>query len=1142
MKIKDIMNPKRDRSRSSTRQRDSPLADKEDVPKNAKDGQSGAASTGEVASQAQVQTQAQAKTRAQTDRNRKKPRLQETQAGQLLAWIALLEENNIEPLEFFSERQRMKELRERAPSYNTAAVSWANQADKYWATVRLEVRQFIFRNPKDGNYALVQWLLELLSSTIPELCRDNRLHRCRFLNLTDMLSSGMLLPLPVAAAMGLSKLSHELLAEGSNAIEGGSLLPPIYCAILGSASFLVSASFIAVGEREWNWIEILQRCNSSNSSKGRRAVYSKLLRDGLPKPVHDQRTSNLPVVLIGKNVAIAFIGSLFWKDVGVWLHLMNDGCLGLWGEEPHDLVPLLSKDVIPYWPQCSPSFKAEFLTVVYDSTLQPTLVQMFEHPRSTIRSHIKTIFHEQGLDFCAMTHGLMARWTAPMYNLLLSGVGSEAGDDEHLDVLRRLAFDPRFDPNLHLEDFPMGRSRETGSILHVAVSADHSDTVEFLLQANTDVSIRDECGRTPLMLVETLEMLKLLVKGHSVDTTPLEETGRNIWHLMAYTDELKILTWLWENDKNRMRNLRTLDAHGNTPLALAVSEHVESPSETRAIFFLLSRDLDIHCLRSSKSIAHQLVRCGNIALVARAAELGLDFSELDENDNCVTDLLKRDAPKIFVDLVTKLAFTEHPITPKEPWWEIANLTPLQKLLDDECQACGRLESGGEATRECKRTVLDEKEFSAKLSASLLDEVDEMGQDVWRKFCHLLKDFKIIVEGTECLAVRESFVNVAKSLIASGVLKRFETKVGDCGLACLSHPTEWSTSFNIEPWTEIFELVLDVTETDLKHRFFKSRSGGWLLFMAFQEGVKSLPRQYLASGLPIKLPRFNGPLGDMEHELVKYVLKCSYDDPEILELLVPFLTAGHLRHEAYDLFALHYDDDSHSMYSKEVKEAGFESLLKAGLDTNHMLCPPDAAKIYSTRSPLHNAVLYSELSFVSLLLRYGANPRLHDCSALRAATSQGSIECLKLLLSEVPDRTPWEHQDQGVEILLAAQRNDQFETAEYLLENTKLADCLGMNTLDGSGVFTHAARNGLVDFMKLYSKHNARFSIPDGENGKTAFHAAVEGRQKEMVKFLLDLNLGLEEHTDLNQMTALEYAVKEGEEEMVAFLKDCGVKK
>ncbi|XP_015441786.1 2-5A-dependent ribonuclease isoform X2 [Pteropus alecto] len=278
-------------------------------------------------------------------------------------------------------------------------------------------------------------------------------------------------------------------------------------------------------------------------------------------------------------------------------------------------------------------------------------------------------------------------------------------------------------------------------------------------------------------------------------------------------------------------------------------------------------------------------------------------------------------------------------------------------------------------------------------------------------------------------------------------------------------------------------------------------------------------------------------------------------------------------------------DNHSLI-KAVKEGDIklvQQLLDKGADVNFQ--DEDGGW-----TPLLNAVETSEEDIVDLLLRHGADPCLrknNGATPFIVAGIVGNVKLLKLFLSKGSDINEYDHngftafmeaacygkvealrflyengakvnlgretkEDQrkirkgGATALMDAAKNGHVEVLKILLDemgaDVKACDNMGRNAL------IHAFQNSIKETMeaivRLLLDHGVDVNVR-GEKGKTPLILAVEKRNSDLVKMLLE-----QEHIEVNETdregkTALLLAVELRLKEIVQLLcehgasTDCG---
>lgn len=193
-----------------------------------------------------------------------------------------------------------------------------------------------------------------------------------------------------------------------------------------------------------------------------------------------------------------------------------------------------------------------------------------------------------------------------------------------------------------------------------------------------------------------------------------------------------------------------------------------------------------------------------------------------------------------------------------------------------------------------------------------------------------------------------------------------------------------------------------------------------------------------------------------------------------------------------------------------------NLVDKGVPLNY------SRRIIETDTPLHSAILNSDIELVKLLLEKGANPlaieKSRNRTALHVAAIVESVDIVKLLFDYGAEKSVNVQNVAGLTPLHIACRRKCLEIVKILLD--KGADINSGNDDGCTPLFCAIAQNCLEVFNYLVN-HGCDLSVPEGE--RTALHMASQFGNLEMVNYLLKhININ---HQDKDGWTPLTCSIK-----------------
>lgn len=216
--------------------------------------------------------------------------------------------------------------------------------------------------------------------------------------------------------------------------------------------------------------------------------------------------------------------------------------------------------------------------------------------------------------------------------------------------------------------------------------------------------------------------------------------------------------------------------------------------------------------------------------------------------------------------------------------------------------------------------------------------------------------------------------------------------------------------------------------------------------------------------------------------------------------------------------------------------GQTAMLELLLD--HPSLQPDPFKKFGA-SLLASAVQNKHMDTVQFLIERGAPLNCGKEQVLHVASSQGSLEVVKLLLDRGVDvnmtaTTYTKHRDTA---LMSAAVTNQVEIARLLLDSGARVDAV---TSNGWSALHYAATYGNVSMIKLLADHGADINR-EGARGWRPLTLAITTKDKEPLAAKEILERGADHETNGNpEHLPLSLAVVAGMVEIVSMLLERGV--
>ncbi|KAI9152170.1 Ankyrin-3 [Paramyrothecium foliicola] len=778
--------------------------------------------------------------------------------SKILAWIDMLLslELSREPEEYYQEEINLQTFRARHPDFSTAATQLPRHTETFWPMLKPFI-SFFFKTP--GPYNWVHWVLEYARETWPDTFGPPAFSRNALLDLTEDLCDGSLLPLHFAAALGLPSLCEELVSiakKEKKVIDvEGKYGTPLFCALVGPR-------ILKLAKRPMWWSDLVY---IFDGPKERAATISLFLDAGSDCKQQGFQWQN--------GESASYLGLALWASLATRDETILQRVLRMGAQVDGSMPLLLQNNVFREHGSEAGRYFVTLLTILFDELLL-RVRDITTLEESELLEAIDEIMTDYDLKFSMIgsVKKLERISDQQFYELVHDVLFLE--DTPH--VLRRLALDPRFDPNqAWLEDF-----EPTGTLLHMAVSGDLIHVVEVLLEQGADKSALDEEGRTPLMLAESTEMLAKLINVYGDTTTSTDYNGRNIWHYAAASNDGMLLRWLSENDPYKAANLRarTRTTYSCTPAAeafmyineIAAMPKEPVPPEPTTARLILKECLDETYLQSDKSLAHVAAAWGRGDLIEALVAAGVDFREIDENGRSALHHLNTYASRAVVKRLQELCeglpiATDYGLTPAETMLSNTILcedeTADNRVLSAH-PSCYEPFSGG---------------FEQLLTPEVLAYKDYRGHGLWARFGEIINSFTF--RDREMIWLRDSVAEAIRILATKGALKTYEEETKRAALYAMA---DFPFDKGIPRWSlrnaPLLHHAITNSDAALFTRFCKSEEALQLFLDAVEDKCTDIMYR-LASHLPLHSPRelLEG------RTLLEYVIEEAFEEAHVIVL-------------------------------------------------------------------------------------------------------------------------------------------------------------------------------------------------------------------------------------------------------------------
>jgi ankyrin repeat protein len=468
----------------------------------------------------------------------------------LTEWVDVLnsEPYNRTMLEWASERGLVQARREFDPGYQNAATKWVEFASADWDSIKEGIER-LFAIPATNNF--VQWAVEFARSSWPDVYDFGARSARPVVNLVNDILQGKVTPLHYAAMLGLKDIVVKLLDKPQHAKvvnATGFFGSPLYCALVGPR-------VLRFGCRPSSWGVLIVEMEPADAT-----IINTLIAKGASSDFRfSMPNMDAPIQLLH----VAFVAATMLEDAEIFINIIKDADPL---QEDFTLM-LMSSAIFDEKAEKIPSEMSRLATAAFDQAMfMPGEDLPWEG--NVICIAIWNFMFRTNLYFDADEGFKLPFVKDDEFDFIVRQcvIDERATMDDDTPYFQRLAEDRRFNPNLSAnEDDDI-----EGTIVHLAVSGMHHAVLHYLYLGGADFSALDSQGRTPLMVAEVTETLDILVKDYGVSTTAQSIEGRNIWHLAAATNDVKILKWLCKHDPAKSTNINAVNNIGRSPLAEAL--------------------------------------------------------------------------------------------------------------------------------------------------------------------------------------------------------------------------------------------------------------------------------------------------------------------------------------------------------------------------------------------------------------------------------------------------------------------------------------------------------------------------------------------------------------------------------------------
>ncbi|KIL95438.1 hypothetical protein FAVG1_00175 [Fusarium avenaceum] len=1001
-------------------------------------------------------------------------------------WLTVLNspENEREPAEYSQETALVQSRRITEPVYRVAATRWPEYAEKYWAKLRPQVCS-LFNIQK--SYRFVQWALEYARETYPRTLGSLALSPRLLLELTDALCDGSVSSLHIAAALGLPSLCRDLLSMGADVNQSSLMGTPLYCALMGGKVF-------ATRTEPESWTTLLV---GGDSNVDQAATVLLFLDKGADCTYqYCWKNATEEVSLAG----LAFWTAMISKHEAIFTRIVKGG-----GILDRAFRQLLQKETLVRRGMLHRSRFARLLTYVYDLTLLDIEREGQE-------------YHElQDLVSKAMRHSNVK--FAPMVDEKIETLSDDnfaevtrtAVLDFNVKLVERLTKDPRFDPNLPYD----GRS---GTILHMATEGAQLDIMDILIRAGANVRARDSNGRTPLMVIEEVGPLAKLISDHDAPTYDTDNGGRNIWHLLAATNDVELLEFLWDRDPHKLSNLEAVCQDGHTPLraAFAYVRNLEVlPKGSKAIVpsaakFLLEKCQGNLRAEGNEQLARWAVEWGNFPLLQQIFQI---IPEANVDDESLLKSLNMSGhPKLTSLVLSKSG-------PSRPFPD--GTTAAETVITNVKLSKGSSGFSKPTAHPSCFPAITRAAYLELLTPEVLRSRDSQGRGIWARFCD---DVLQLLSGPSAehpsnLYFLAAFMRMAIScLVRKGAHADYEKETGLWAISRIATQTDSSLKPVWKGWqfpfisavleansSEDEDVRQDCISSDLE-RFLDTSDAAGLLKQAVSSRQPEFVKLLVQSGINV-----HKPWDILSH---KTVFECFLADrPVDVAMIRPLLSNTKPEEIVVSQYFTFREAICTSDESMSVEIIG--QLIDCGMDVNrlpandrHILTAPWLDPPYP--SMLMMAVMHGKHSVARMLIDRGADASLappNSMSPYIMTVKEGYVAVLEAIVDRAPVDFDWlcshdyqEDSDTYNALQLAAVGGHR-DVLTTLLEATPLINKINTTSPRHCSSPAHlAAKSGSLDCVKVLIRFGANFHAKD-LSGRTPLFLAIISGNRELIDYL-----------------------------------------
>ncbi|SCO88041.1 uncharacterized protein FRV6_12168 [Fusarium oxysporum] len=1025
------------------------------------------------------------------------------------AWLNILNspENDREPAEYNKEITLVQSRRIIEPAYRIAAIRWPKYAEIYWQKLRPQVCS-LFRMQKSYNF--VQWVLEYARETYPRTFGTMALSPRCLLELTDALCDGSVLPLHIAAALGLPNLCRDLLSMGANVNQPGLLGTPLYCALVGSKVLITRTEPVS-------WSTLLV---GNDSEIDQAATILLLVEKGADCTFHySWKNATEEVSLAG----LAFWTAMKTKHETIFTNIIKGFTNASQGStdiakggalDPSFCLLLQREPVVKRGLLHRTRF-ARLLTYIYDLTLVDIERESTEH--NWLQELVARLMVHANIRLSPLADGKVDT----LKDSNFAAVVRTAVLDFNVILVDRLIKDPRFYPNFKYD------KEET--LLHMAAESAQNEILDMLIQAGAEIRARDSSGRTPLMVCNEVSPMAKLILEHAAPTFDKDNGGRNVWHYFAATNEDDILRFLWDNDPYKIRNLNAVDDEGYTPLqsafchveALQQSPKTSTAAAPFAAWFLLEKSQGYLRAEGNENLARWAVEWGNTGLVKQLFHL---FPQANMNDELLLKSLNMSACPELVSLVLDRAGPSRPFADGTTAAEtvITNV----KLLKE-----GRLTSSPSSHPSCSPSMT-RSAYMQLLTPEVLKSRDSTGRGIWLRFTQdvlpLLSRHSL--EHPTNLYFLTSFICMAIScLVKAGALADYEKETKKWAVSCIATKGQESVSLpRWETWHIPFAAAILATWFDDKNLqdgelgimgFFNEDEAAHLLSKAVSFRMSEFVKLLVQCGCNVHNPRRS-----LEGKSV-FETFLADNQPLDVGMIRPLLcgTKPHqIRQQQHYTFT-----ELVRVPDEAIAVEILGQLIDCGMDVDGLEITPALPLRLPASSPslLTIAICSKRILLARLLIERGADASLappNSISAYLLAAKLGYVVILEMIIEKVGSAEfPWlgvyEHMEDrdtynALQFAAAGGHRDALTT---LLEATPLADKITATSPRFGRTCAHlAAKAGSLDCVKILKRYSeSLFSVRD-LSGRTPLFLAIVGGNQELIQYMKDNLLDYDNPQDM----------------------------